>query len=58
MVLIMMESAHTNSQKVLNYYHKKEGYDYKTSAYSDYDYEKEILLEEDADDLQAFDYEE
>jgi len=39
------------------YYRRKEGYDYKNTAANDYDYEREILLEEDADDYHAFDYE-
>jgi hypothetical protein len=58
MVLFMMETAHTSSQKLINYYRSKEGYEYKARSSSDFDYEREILLEEDDDDFQAFDYEE
>jgi len=57
MVLTMMETAHNSSQRLLNYYIRKDGYESKSRAPSDFDYEHEILLEEDDDDFQAFDYE-
>lgn len=57
MVLVMMTIAHNNTQKILFYYRKKEGYEYKSAPANDYEYEREILLEEDADDYHAFDYE-
>ncbi len=57
MVLVMMTFAHESSQKVFFYYRRKEGYEYKNAQNNDYDYEREILLEEDIDDFQAFDYE-
>ncbi|CDW89755.1 UNKNOWN [Stylonychia lemnae] len=58
LLLSMMETAHSSSQKLLSYYSKKEGYQNKTNGNNDFDYEREILLEEDDDDFQAFDYEE
>jgi len=56
MVLVMMSVAHESTEKIIFYYRRKEGYDYKGASSNDYDYEKEILLEEDADDFHAFDY--
>ena len=59
MVLVLMDTAHNGSLSVLNYYKsKKDGYQYKNASHNDFDYEKEILLEEDDDDVHAFDYEE
>jgi hypothetical protein len=57
MVLVMMSAAHNSSQKVIHMYRGKGDFSYKSAPMSDYDYEKEILLEEDADDYHAFDYE-
>lgn len=55
MVLYMMYTAHSGSTGVLQYYR---GDKYKKGEYGEcYDYEKVILLEEDADDYNAFDYE-
>ncbi len=57
MVLVMMTYAHQNTEKVFYYYRRrKEGYEYKNAPTYDQDYEREILLEEDADDFHAFDY--
>ena len=61
MVLTLMSAAHVNTARILNYYKaKKEGYEYKSAHINDndFDYERDILLDEDADDLNAFDYEE
>lgn len=61
MFLTMISSAHSNTSRVLSYYKaKKEGYDYKSAHANDddFDYERDILLDEDADDFNAFDYEE
>ena len=55
MVLVMMSVAHDSTEKIIFYYRRKEGYEHKGG--NDYDYEREILLEEDADDFHAFDYE-
>ena len=56
MVLKMMETAHNSSSRLINYYIRKDGFEGKIRNPSDFDYEHEILLEEDDDDFQAFDF--
>lgn len=62
MFLTLISSAHTNTSRVLNYYRmKKYDCEYKPAPSNDnedFDYERDILLDEDADDFNAFDYEE
>ena len=59
MMLYMMYTAHNGSSGILKYYapgSDKGKKDYG-GASDFYDYDKVILLEEDADDYNAFDYE-
>lgn len=61
MLLHMMYTAHSGSTGLLKYYApgggEKGKKDYGSTSAEYYDYEKVILLEEDADDFNAFDYE-
>ena len=58
MLLYIMETAHEGSQKLFEKYRgNKKDNGYRQTQRQDFDYEKDILLDEDVDDYNAFDYE-
>lgn len=56
MVVTILVKAHDKSYRLYNYYRDKGVYGYKSAPLQDKDYENAILLEEDEDDNEAFDY--